>query len=251
MIALGSMLLLLLVGEEVSAQTVDEIVTRYLAARGGLERIRSVESLRMTGTLSPAPGEKGPFRLELKRPGRMRVEMILQGTTLTQATDGTTAWIIAPMLAGGGAVLLPPDEAQSLKDQADMEGPLVDWKAKGHRVELIARERRPGGEAFRLKVRLKSGDVRYLLIDAATYRQVAEEGERPSPRGLVTIETRLSDHRVVDGLLVAFVVEIGMKGGEGDEEQKIVFDKVELNVAMDDLRFAAPPGAKPAPTPPN
>ena len=229
------------------AQTVDEIVARYVAARGGLERIRSVQSLRMTGTLSPAPGEKGPFRLELKRPGRMRVEMILQGSTLTQATDGAAAWVLAPMLAGGGAVLLPPDEAQSLRDQADLEGPLVDWKAKGHQVVLVSREKRPGGEAYRLKVRLKGGDVRYIAIDAATYRQVAEEGERVSPRGLVTIETRLSDHRVVEGLLEPFVVEIGMKGGEGDEEQKIVFDKVELNVALDDGRFTAPPGAKAAP----
>jgi hypothetical protein len=234
-----------------SAQTVDDIVARYLATRGGLERIHSVQSLRMTGTLSPAPGEKGPFRLELKRPGRMRVEMILQGTTLTQATDGTAAWVIAPMLAGGGAVILPPDEAQSLKDQADLEGPLVDWKAKGHQVELVAREKRPGGDTYRLKARLKSGDVRYVLIDAATYRQVGEEGERPSPRGLVTIETRLSDHRMVDGLLIPFVVEIGMKGTEGDDDQRIVIEKVELNVAMDDGRFAVPAGAKPAPVPPN
>ena len=233
------------------AQTVDEIVARYVATRGGFERIHSVQSLRMTGTLSPAPGEKGPFRLELKRPGRMRVEMILQGTTLTQATDGTTAWVIAPMLAGGGAVILPPDEAQSLKDQADMDGPLVEWKAKGHKVELVGREQRAGGEAYRLKVRLKSGDVRYVIIDAATYRQVAEEGERPSPRGLVTIETRLSDHRQVEGLLIPFVVEIGMKGTEGDEEQKIVFEKVEVNLALDDGRFATPAGAKPAPGPPN
>ena len=247
---LAALLVLLGVAPSVRAQTVDDIVARYVATRGGMERIRSVQSLRMTGTLSPAPGEKGPFRLEVKRPGRMRVEMILQHTTLTQATDGTTAWVIAPMLAGGGAVLLPPDEAQSLKDQADMEGPLVDWKAKGHRVELVARDKRPGGEAYRLKVRLKSGDVRYIFIDAATYRQVAEEGERPTPRGLVTIETRLSDHRLVEGLLVPFVVEIGMKGGDGDEEQKIVFDKVELNVAMDDGRFTAPPGAKAAPSPP-
>ena len=244
---LASAAVLLGVAPFAHAQTVDEIVGHYVATRGGLERIRSVQSIRMTGTLSPAPGEKGPFRLELKRPGRMRVEMILQGTTLTQATDGTTAWVIAPMLAGGSAVLLPPDEAQSLKDQADMEGPLVDWKAKGHRVELVSRDKRQGGEAYRLKVQLKSGDVRYIVINAATYRQVAEEGDRPSPRGLVTIETRLSDHRMVEGLLVPFVVEIGMKGGEGDEEQKIVFDKVEVNVPMDDGRFAVPPGAKSAP----
>jgi hypothetical protein len=242
---------LLSVASTAPAQTVDEIVARYVTTRGGLERIHSVQSLRMTGTLSPAPGERGPFRLEIKRPGRMRVEMILQGTTLTQATDGTTAWMIAPMLAGGAAVLLPPDEGQSLRDQADMEGPLVDWKAKGHQVELVSRDKRPGGDAFRLKVRLKSGDVRYVLIDAATYRQVAEEGERPSPRGLVIIETRLSDHRVVEGLLVPFVVEIGMKGNDGDEEQKILFEKVEVNVALDDARFAAPAGAKPAPRPPN
>ena len=78
---LAALLVLLGVAPSVRAQTVDDIVARYVATRGGMERIHSVQSLRMTGTLSPAPGEKGPFRLEVKRPGRMRVEMILQGTT--------------------------------------------------------------------------------------------------------------------------------------------------------------------------
>jgi outer membrane lipoprotein-sorting protein len=243
--------LLAFVGSTSYAQTADEIVARYVAARGGLERIRSVASMRMTGTISSGPGEKGPLRLEVKRPGRMRVEMVVQGATLIQATDGTTAWVISPMLDPGSAFILPPEEARGLKEQADIEGPLVDWKAKGNQVELLAREKRPGGEAFRLKVRLKSGEVRYVAIDAATYRQVAEEGERPSPRGPVTIETRLSDHRVVDGLLIPFVLDIGMKGGEEDEQQKVVFSKVEVNVAIDDARFATPAGARRAPRPPD
>jgi hypothetical protein len=177
----------------------------------------------------------------------MRVEMTIQGKSLTQATDGKAAWVIAPMLASGSAVILPPEEAQGLKDQADLEGPLVDYAAKGHQVELTGRDARFGGDAFRLKVRLRSGEVRYLYIDAKSYRQVAEEGERPSPRGLVRIETRLTDHRVVDGLLVPFALET-RAGDEG--RQRVVFDQVEVNVPMDDARFAVPAGAKPAPTPP-
>lgn len=238
---------LLLVASPVSAQTVDEIVGRYLAARGGLERIRSIQSMRLQGTISPAPGASGPFRLELKRPQKMRVEMIVQGTSLTQGTDGTTAWVLTPMLAGGSGVILPPGEAQGLKDQADIEGPLVDWRAKGHRVELTRRDARFGAEAFRLRVQLKSGDVRYLYIDAATYRQVAEEGERPSPRGLVRIETRLSDHRDVQGLVIPFVLDIS---AGGEDRQRVAFEKVEVNVTIDDARFAAPPGAKVPPAPP-
>jgi outer membrane lipoprotein-sorting protein len=240
--------LLLLLAAPASAQTVGDIVARYLAARGGLERIRGVQTLRMAGTLSPSPGQKGPFRLELKRPGKMRVEITLQGSTMTQATDGKTAWVIAPMVGGGGAVVLPPEEAQGLKDQADIEGPLVDAAVKGNKVELTGRETRFGGEAYRLKVRLRSGDVRYLYIDTRSYLQVAEEGERPSPRGLVLIETRLSDHRQVEGLLIPFVLDIS---AGGEERQRIVFDQVEVNTPIDDARFAVPAGAKPAPRPPN
>jgi hypothetical protein len=230
-----------------SGQTVDDVVARYLAARGGRERIRAVSSLRMTGTISPVPGQGGPFRLELKRPGKMRVEATVQGMTFTQATDGQAAWVVAPALGGGGAVLLPPEEAASLQDQADMEGPLVDWVAKGHKVELAGRETRFGGEAFRLKVRRKGGETRTVYIDAQTYRQVAEEGERPTPAGLVLVETRLSDHRMVDGLLVPFVLDINAGGGE---RQRVAFEKVEVDVPLDDSRFAPPEGAKRAPKPP-
>jgi hypothetical protein len=124
----------------------------------------------------------------------------------------------------------------------------VDHGAKGHKVELTGKDTRFGGEAFRLRVRLKSGDVRYLYIDAKTYGQIGEEGERPSPRGLVRIETRLSDHRKVDGLLVPFALEIN---AGGEERQRLVFDQVEVNPALDDARFALPAGAKPPPKPPN
>jgi hypothetical protein len=239
-------LLPLLLATSLSAQTVDEVVARYIAARGGAERLRTLESLRLVGTISPAPGQAGPFRLELKRPGKMRVEMTVQGMTLTQATDGQAAWVIAPMVGAGGAVLLPPEEAAGLKDQADMEGPLVNWAAKGNKVELRGQETRFGGEAFRLKVKLKSGDVRYLYIDRQTFKQVAEEGERPSPRGLVLIETRLSDHRMVDGLLVPFVLDIS---AGADERQRVAFETVEVNPPIGDARFAVPPGAKPPPRP--
>jgi len=238
---------LLLLAAPLPAQTVDEIVGRYVAARGGLERIRSIQSMRLSGTISPAPGESGPFRLELKRPQRMRVEMIVQGMTLTQATNGTTAWVVTPMLVGGAGVILPREEAQGLKDQADLEGPLVDWKAKGHRVELTGRDKRFGPEAFRLKVQLRSGDVRWLYIDATSYLQIAEEGERPSPRGLVRIETRLSDHRDVQGLIVPFVLDIS---AGGDDRQRVAFERVEVNPPLEDARFEAPAGAKAPPAPP-
>jgi hypothetical protein len=150
------------------------------------------------------------------------------------------------MVAAGGAVILPEEEAAGLRDQADIEGPLVNWAAKGNKVELLGRETRFGGEALRLKVKLKSGDVRYVFIDRQTWKQVTEEGERPSPRGRVLVETRLSDHRMVDGLLVPFALDISAGAGE---RQRVVFDKVEVNAPLDDARFAVPPGAKKAPRP--
>jgi len=243
-----ALLLPLLGAVPAPAQTVEDVLSRYVAARGGLERIRSVTAMRLVGSLSAGPGLGGPFRLELKRPGKMRVEVSLQGSTVTQATDGSQAWVISPMVGGGRAVIVPPEEARALQDQADLEGPLVDYRAKGHRVELTGRDSRFGSEAFRLRVQLKSGDIRYAYIDASSYRQVAEEGERPSPRGLVRVETRLSDHRVVDGLLVPFVLDI--RAADGAEQQKVAFDTVEVNPALDDARFAVPPGARLPPPPP-
>src|SRR5258708_37181101 len=115
-----------------SAQTLEQVVTRYLEARGGLPRLRTVQTLRMMGRLA-LPGVAAPFTLELKRPDRMRAEFAYQGLRGVRAYDGKQGWTIPAVPGRDRPELLPPDELKETRELADTDlSPLVGYQAKGH-----------------------------------------------------------------------------------------------------------------------
>lgn len=223
------------------AQTADQVLARYLQARGGAEKIHAVETLRLTGRLT-LPGVEAPLLVELKRPNRMRTEFVFQGKTGVRAYDGRNAWMILPVLGMDQPQPMPPEDAREARDQADIDlSPLVDPSAKGLTVELLGRESALGKESFKVLVRSRDGQVRTMYLDARSYlvtrieetRQIEGKGEE--------FETLVGDYRSVAGLVFPHVIEVGPK--RGDDRQKFIFDKIEVNVPMDDARFAAPAAA--------
>ena len=55
-----------------AAQGVDEIIAKHVDAMGGMEKIKSVKSVRMTGTMGLGQGIEAPIVLEIKRPNALR-----------------------------------------------------------------------------------------------------------------------------------------------------------------------------------
>src|SRR5918992_1219320 len=122
-----------------SAQTVDEIVAKNLKARGGVEKFKSVNSMKINATVT-AQGMKLPVTIYSKRPNMMREETEIQGQKMIRAFDGSTAWTVNPMM-GGAPQALTGSAANMAVDSADLEGPLVDYKKKGHTVEFVGNEK--------------------------------------------------------------------------------------------------------------
>ncbi len=221
-----------------AAQTVDEVVARYVEARGGAQKIRRLDTIRMSGTIAFGPGAPAPFALEMKRPNRMRTEFSFQGTVGVQAFDGQKAWAVLPMAGKTEPEYLPAEVAREAVEQADIEGPLVDAAVKGHKVELVGREKVEGRDCFKLMVTFKSGGVRYSYIDSVSYREVKAEGRRRAGGDEVLLETYYRDFRDVDGLKIPYLIEAGP--AKGPAKQKIVIAKVEVNVPLADSRFERP-----------
>lgn len=237
---LGSLALAALVALPASAQTLDEVLARYVAARGGLEKLRAVKTLRMSGTMTVGPGAEAPFTLEMKRPNLRRLEFTLQGTMGVQAFDGKTAWMILPFPEAREPQVLSPEEAREAEEDSDIDGPLVDYRAKGHQVELVGKEKLAEGEAWKLKLTLKSGTVRHVFLDATSFLEVRGETRR-SVRGRdLEGEAVFGDYKEVAGLVFPHTIEAGPKGSA--RKQKLVFDKIEVNVPLDDARFRMPEG---------
>jgi hypothetical protein len=227
------------------AQTVDELIAKNVEARGGLDKMKAVQSVRMFGKMTMGPGIEAPISLEIKRPANIRMEFTIQGMTGVQAYDGKTGWSIDPF-GRKEPEPMSPEDLKEVEEQADIDGPLVDYKAKGHAVELVAKEKVEGSDAYKLKITLKGGDVRHVYLDADSYLEIKAESKRMIRGSEVEVESTIGDYKEVDGLLYPHSIENGAKGRP--EKQNIVVDKIEVNPPLDDTRFKMPeaPKAEPA-----
>jgi hypothetical protein len=219
-----------------SAQTVEELIAKSIEARGGLEVIKATNTLRLTGTMTMGPGMQTPFTLEMKRPQKMRLEFTFQGTTGIQAYDGTKGWTVMPFMGQTGPELMSPEDLEDAEEQADFDGPLVDHAAKGHSVELLGQDEADG--AYKLKVTLQNGNIRYVYLDPESFLETRTEGERFVQGRQTELETTFGDHREVAGLMIPHVIETSAKGSP--QKQSLVVERVEVNVPLDDTRFAMP-----------
>jgi len=222
------------------AQTVDDIIARNLQARGGVEKIKAVKTMRTSGTLRQG-GFRAAFIQENQRPNKVREETIIQGMAETEAFDGKAGWRVSPFGGRKDPDLLSADDMKGLVEDADLDGHLVDYRNKDHRAELIGHESVEGTDCYKIKLTLNSSDVRYYYIDADSYLELKVETERKI-RGTVQYnETLYGDYEQVSGIYFPFAFESGQKGNP--DRVKFTVDKVELNVPLSESRFSMPKGA--------
>jgi hypothetical protein len=229
------------------AQTADEIINKYIAARGGLAKIHAVQSERVIGTIYFGPGAEGPFLVERKRTIKMHMEITVAGRTLIRTFDGkSSGWVYNPF--GPNPTVAPMSEADmhGIVDEADFEGPFVDYKSKGNKIEYVGKEEVEGKPAYKIKLTNKNGDTSFFLFDASTGLILKWEGTRKVGDKDVPWESFFRDFREIEGLKYPFLIESDAPGT--DQVQKIKANKIEVNVPMDDSRFGKPtPPAEPAP----
>lgn len=238
-----------------SAQSVDDIIAKNIAAEGGREKLQSIKSRKITGDFE-AGGMQAGFTQVQKRPNKMRQDISIQGLNLVRGYDGQTGWQIVPFTGKKDPEVMPADELKQMQEEADFDGPLTDYKQKGHTVELIGKEKIEGTDAYHLKITLKNGDVRNIYLDADSYLPIKVVA-KVTMRGTETeFESTIGDYKQVEGIMVPFSIEQRAAGGQGPS-QKITFTKVEFNVPLDDAIFkmpavapAAAPSDKPGTAPP-
>ncbi|MCK6680809.1 MAG: hypothetical protein L6R30_00140 [Thermoanaerobaculia bacterium] len=226
-------------GKKAKSPTVDQIVGKYLSARGGADKLTALQTLRQEGRVNAGPGRDGLVMREIKRGGKIRFEFTVQGVTSVFASDGHKGWKVSPLEGEMAPKALPDEVLLDAREQADIDGPLVDWKAKGSKIELASREVLDGNDTYKLKITLKSGGVMFAYVDVKTSYLVKTEATRRARGREVRIETTFGDYKMVDGILFPHSVEVRAAGRPN--ALKIVVDKVEVNPTLNDSRFAMPP----------
>ncbi|HWX40738.1 MAG TPA: outer membrane lipoprotein-sorting protein [Blastocatellia bacterium] len=223
-------------------QTVDEVIAKHVQARGGLDKLKAAKTIRMTGKMTVGPGLEAPVVVEQKRPNHIRIEFTIQGMTGIMAFDGKGGWTLIPFSGKKDPEAMGEDDLKEAEEQADLDGPFIDYKEKGNKVELVGKESVEGTDAYKLKATLKDGTVQYSYVDADSYLVIKEESKR-TIRGVEReTEATLGDYKKVEGLMFPCSIETGAKGDS--QKQKITIEKIEINPAIDDSRFKMPEAKK-------
>jgi len=252
-----------------------EIVDKNVAARGGLQAWRAVQTLSLEGKMGvggnrratlaqPATSEKSlqyipqrrveetqlPFLMELKRGRKTRFELQFKGKTAIQVYDGSNGWKLRPYLNRLEVEPYSADELKKASMQSELDGPLVDYAAKGSQVDLDGVEKVEDRDTYKIKVTQKNGQSIHVWVDAQTFLETKMEG---APRRLDgtdhPVEVYYRDYKTVNGLQIPFVLEtrvlpvdknaLGLKDSSVPPE-KIIISKVSVNPKLEDSAFSKP-----------
>ena len=225
------------------ALSVDELIAKNAAARGGLDKIQAIKSLKMEGRLRFGGNFDLDFVEYQKAPDSTRSEATVQGLTQVRAWDGKEAWSISPFGGRKDPQRISAEDAKSISDDASISGVLIDYKAKGRTIDYLGTEYVDGTDAHKLKVTLKSGDVEYVYLDPDHFLEIRTVAQH-KVRGTESEEiTDFGDYEQVEGVYFPFAISSHNKG-DGDGGTEITIEKAQANLPVDDAIFAFP--AKPA-----
>jgi len=231
-------------GSEVYAQqksqpTVGELTSKNSEAKGGAAALRNLQTLRFSGKMLVQEGQiQLTFMQVKKRPDEVRTEASLQGLTQIEAYDGKDGWRVSPFFGRKDPERMSADDVKALVEDAEIDGPLVDWQAKGNAVEYLGTEDVDGTPAYKLKVVRKNGDVSFVYLDPDHFLEIRILTQRTRHGAQEEVETDLGDYEKVGGVFVPTSIEFGRKGDP--DKQRIIIDKVEANVPVDDTIFHFP-----------
>jgi hypothetical protein len=224
-----SALVMCLCAHAAFAVTADELATKNVEAKGGIDKLHAIQSLRLSGRMRVEHDtiELG-FVAYVKRPGSIRYEASLQGLTQVQAYDGTQAWQINPFQGRKDPEKLSADDAKGLgEDAADFTGTLVDYKSKGYKLDYLGTEDIDGTDAHKLRVTRPNGDISLVYLDPDHFLEIRMVSRRIEHGVPVETVTDFGDYEQVAGVYLPFAQESGAKGSS--DRQKVQFEKAQAN----------------------
>ncbi len=220
------------------AQTADEIIDKHIDAIGGISKIDSVKSQKVTGFMS-MQGMDIPITIYLKNNEMILVEIYVQGMKILQGYDGKMGWMINPMTGSKKPEKMDDETAKSLKEEADLGGKLLKYKEKGYTAEFVGKEDMEGTDVYNIKITDKDGESTNFLIDAGSYLILKSKAKRKVMGKTVESETTFGNYKKIEGMVMPFLIESKVTGMDVGS-QKVLIDKVEFNVNLDDEIFKMP-----------
>lgn len=230
-----------------------QVVERNVAARGGLQAWRAVTTMTMSGQIDVGGTKpvKLPFVMTMKRPHKSRFELNFDNQIAYQVYDGAQGWKVRPFLGRNVAEPYTAAEAKSAAETADLDGPLIDYAAKGSQIAMQGMETIEGHRAYKILLTTKDQRQRHVWIDASSFLELKVEGDPRRLDGrLHNVAVYYRDYRREGALTVPHVLETQVTGVK--QKHQMTIQRVAVNQPADDALFAKPQlpaQGQPAPAP--
>ena len=213
----------------------DEILNSYYKAVG-LDNMKDWQTMTVTCKMVGQPMEI-PVKVFIKRPDKVRVEVEVQGSKMIQVLNGNSGWSVTPWAGSSDPQDMTADDVKQMKDQADLEGALYNWKEKGHKAELIGKEDLEGSSVYKIKVTKADGDIETYYIDADSFVPLKETSIKKVQGNDQESETFFSNYSDFNGVLMAKTTTNKFKD---QIVSTIQLEKVEVNPPVSDDLFVKP-----------
>ena len=213
-----------------NAQTVDEIINKNLDAMGGKEKLSTLKTVKMTGSMS-TQGIDIPITITKSHMTGMRMEFEVMGNSNYQTANAKQGWTYMPVRQMTAPEEMDAESYKSFSNQMDIQSPFLNYKEKGTSIELAGSEKVDGSDAYNLKMTYKNGRTANYFIDKKTNRLIKSSAKANVQGQEMDVETLFSDYKQnKDGYWFPYTVT-SMQG-------PIIFDSVETNMPVDEKIYA-------------
>jgi hypothetical protein len=221
----------------VSGQTADEIISKYVKAIGGRERLQKITSVYSEGTIE-VMGMQGAIKIFTVNGKGTRQDIDINGTTITSCYGEKDGWSINPMTGASTAETMTPDQYNAGKDDIAVGGPFVDFTARGYKAELLGNDTIAHVNTYKIKVTSPDNIVTTNYFDATTFYLVRIVAQAEMQGQMMENIITFSDYKDSDGYKKPNKMEMDMAGGQF--QMVITFTKLELDKPIDPAIFTKP-----------
>jgi hypothetical protein len=224
-----------------SAQTLDDILQKYYAAGGGLDNMKAINTMKTSGKMMMVGGMEAKFIGYVVRPNSVRQDVVFQGMSAIEAYDGTTPWTVNPFMGSKDAEVMPKEQADDFIEEADIDGPLIDFATKGYKVELAGKEDVEGSEAYKINVTMKTGKVRSYYVDADSYL-IIKSSQKVTRNGQeISVDSFPGNYKKVGNVMLPYSFDQKVNGKPA---MQMTIDTILVNPVIDRSIFVMPVAAK-------
>jgi hypothetical protein len=213
----------------VKAQTADEIVSKYVAAIGGAENWKKVNSIKMVGSMN-AGGMEFPVTVTTVKDKGFRMEFSVNGVNNYQIITPKEGWMYFPIQGQQKAEAIPAEMVKESQEELEIQDPLIDYKARGSKVAFLGKDAVEGTECYKLKLTRASGKEETMYIDASTYYQIRSvEKVKANGKEMENTTNYGNYQKLPEGIVYPMSIE--------SPEGPITLKSVEINKPVDEKIF--------------